>query len=327
MKKTYHLLHKFIFIILAELIFVALLGVVSFAYLYNLSTDSLPYPHVITILFAIMVAATIATSVYVCINSHEIGVTRIKKTNKFILFADAFAVVMMLIFFIYECVTSMTYINKEQNAIVFFRVSRWIISIPALGYFIIQALPKKIRRTRVVIPDYLKLIASVCLILWCILGVFTTYFASHLTNPKDITKITMMFIYVIIAMFFILEGEFELIKARHKPYMIAAFTTATVTFAIPLGISIAKVFKPSMAWEALSQPELLVCAAIGIYALAKMFALVSTMALVIENSHGSTPSASKQRKSASQSSDTAPKAEDGSADKGDKAYLIKPDKK
>ena len=298
MKKTYRFLRKSIFIILAELVFVALLGSVSFGYLYDISTDTLEFPHVITVLFAIMVVAAIATSVYVCIKSKTIGVSRIKKTNKFILFADGFAVVMMLAFFIYECITSMTYVGSGKGAIVFFRVSRWILSVPALGYFIIQALPKKIRRIKIVVPNYLKLITSVCLILWCIFGVFTTYFATHLANQKDVTKISMMFVYVIISIFFILEGEFELIKTRHKPYMIMAFVTATASFAFPFAISIAKIFKPAMAWEGLSQPELLVSFAIGVYALAKMFALVSTMGLVIENSHGSHSASSTTKKEA-----------------------------
>ncbi len=289
MKKTYHFLQLFSIVILVELLFTALLGGVSFGYLYDAEADALPFPHVIIILFALMVISTIGTIIYVCVKAENVGVSHIKKTNKFILFADAFAVIMMLTFFIYECVTSMTHLDDTNatKATIFFRVLRWIISIPALGYFVFQALPKKIKRIKIAIPTFLKAITSVSVILWCILGVFTTYFATHLTTPGDVTKISMMFVYAIFALFFILEGEFELIRTRHKPYMISAFVTSVFAFAFPFGISIAKIFRSDMVRDALSQPELVTCVAIGIYSLAKMFALVSTMKLVIENRHGS----------------------------------------
>jgi hypothetical protein len=81
-----------------------------------------------------------------------------------------------------------------------------------------------------------------------------------------------------------------------------------------------------MAFEALSQPELLVCSAIGIYALAKMFALISTMALVIENSHGSNRAPrSAEKKPASEP--TKPVKSSDAKGEDDKAYLVKPEKK
>lgn len=286
MKQTYSFLKKSIFIILAEIVFAALLGAVSFTYLYDSATDSLAFPNIITILFMLVLIGSVATIIAVCLKAKKVGISHIKKTNKFILFADAFGVIMMLIFFIYECITSMTYMNADSKALLFFRSTRWIMSIPALGYFIIQALPKKIKRTKIVVPPYLKIIASVSVIAWCVLGIFTTYFAKHLTNPADVTKISMMFIYAILAMFFIFEGEFENVKTRHKPYMILSFISALAAFSFPFGMSVAKIFRADMTWDSLSQPELLACAAIGLYALAKMFALVSTMGIVIENEHG-----------------------------------------
>ncbi len=296
MKSTYRFLQKSIWVLLVELVFVALLGAVSFGYLFNSATYTLPFPHAIIILFIFAVLCAIGTAIYVCVKAENVGISHIKKTNKFILFADAFAVIMMLAFFIYECITSMTYVDSQNKALVFFRVARWVLSIPALGYFVIQAFPSKIRRVKITIPTYLKIITSICLILWCVFGIFTTYFKEKYTTPNDVTKITMMFIYAIIALFFIFEGEFQFVATRHKPYMMFSFFTSIVTFAIPLGISVAKIFRADMSYAARSQPELLMCFAIGIYALAKMFALISTMRLVIENSHGHHHSSDKNSK-------------------------------
>ena len=305
MKKTLRFLQKSIWVLLVEAIFVALLGTVSFVYLFDSITDTLAFPHVIVILFIFAVLCGVGTTRYVCVKSNNIGITRIKKTNKFILFADAFAVIMMLTFFIYECVTSMTYAENENKALVFFRVTRWVLSIPALGYFVIQAMPKKIRRVKIEIPTYLGIITSISLILWCIFGIFTTYFAKHLTSPNDVTKICMMFIYAILALFFIFEGEFQYVKTAHKPYMMLAFCSTISTFAIPFSISIAKIFRAEMAYDALSQPELLMCFAIGVYALAKMFALISTMNLVLESSHGRSHSHSTEKSKNVENQDTS----------------------
>lgn len=286
MKKTYHFLRQSIWVILVELVFIGLLSAVSFIYLFDSATDTLPLSHVIVILLILLTLGAIGTAIFVCIKAENVGVTRIKKTNKFILFAEAFTVIMMLAFFIYECLTSMVYAESDSKALVLFRVTRWILSIPAFGYFLLQAFPKKIGRARIHIPTILSIITSLSLILWSILGIFTTYFASHLKNPNDVTKISMMFIYVVISAFFIFEGEFRFVKTVHMPYMMSAFFTSIVTFAIPFGISIAKIVRAELAYDALSQSELLTCVAIGVYALAKMFSLVSTMGFVIENSHG-----------------------------------------
>lgn len=312
MKKTYSFLKTRIFVLLGELIAIAIMGAVMFTYLYDEYDHALRFPNVITILFALLIAGTIATAIVICLQAEEIGITRIKKTNKFILFADALGLIMMLAFFIYECITCMAYMSGSLDAFTIFRVIRWVISSPACGYFLIQALPNKINRVKIEIPYALKIGASVSIILWSILGIFTTYFAPQM-SPNDISKISMMFVYAVMALYFIFEGEFNYVKTQHKPYMIFAFICSAVTFAFPFGISIAKIFSFPFN-QALSQPELLVCSAIGVYSLAKMFALISTMRIVIENSHGRSRSSSqKKSEQAPQKSEQASQKNEQSA--------------
>ena len=283
MRNTYRFLKKFFYILLINLLIVAIFSVISFSFMSidDSVTQSvkLRFPHIVTIMLYLFVIATIGIAIFASVKAKSINVTHIKKQYKFFQFASVFCAIMMMIFFIYECVISITKANFQLY--FFFRASRWLLTIPFCAYFIVQALPKKIKRTKIQIPRWAKVTLSVCAILWCVFGILTTYFSGLQHN--DITKITLLLVYVAIAIFFVFEGEFEFVKSAHKPYMISAFACTALAFAFPLGISIAKIFGKISPYRAFSQPELLLTIALGIYALAKMFALLSTMHTVIEN--------------------------------------------
>lgn len=301
MRKTCRFLERLILVILLELFFVAVLGVISFSFMHDSQTNTLVMPHFVTIVFLLMILGTIGTGIFMALKPKKLCVTSIKKSEPFLLFAAAFAAIMMLVLFIYEAIINI--LKGQINAYFFFRAAKWVFSFVTAFYFIVQSLPKKLGPFKIRIPSTLKIAISICAIVWAIFGVLTVYFNALLIN--DISKISQLLVYASIAVFFVFEGEFENVKARHKPYMISAFICATLTFAFPLGISIAKILDKYSAYGAFSQPELILSFAIGLYALARMIAMIRTMRIVVDGS--SDGHAKKFDKKPEKKSESAPK--------------------
>lgn len=280
MRKTCRFLEKFILVVLLELLFVALFGAISFSFMHDEETNTLIMPHIVTIVFLIVILATIGTGIFMSVKAKNICVVNIKKTEPFLMFASTFAAILTLVFFIYECIISI--VKGQMSAYFVFRATKWVLSLVLVAYFVIQALPKKVGKFRIHIPANAKIGVSICAIAWAVFGVLTVYFNALLIT--DISKISQLLVYASIAVFFVFEGEFENVKARHKPYMISAFVCSALTFAFPLGISLAKILGKFSPYGAFSQPELLLSFAIGLYAFAKMVAMIRTMRIVVDSS-------------------------------------------
>ncbi len=280
MRKTCRFLEKFIFIILIELLFVALFGAISFSFMHDEATNTLAMPHIVTIVFLIVILGTIGTGIFTALKPKSFCVVSIKKTEPFLMFASTFAAILALVFFIYECIISI--VKGQMSAYFVFRATKWVLSLVLVAYFVIQALPKKVRKFRIHVPTNAKIGVSICAIAWAVFGVLTVYFNALLIT--DISKISQLIVYASIAVFFVFEGEFDNVKPRHKPYIISAITCSALTFAFPLGISLAKIFGKFSPYGAFSQPELLLSFAIGLYAFAKMVAMVRTMRIVVDSS-------------------------------------------
>lgn len=279
MRKTCKFLEKFIIVMLIELLFVALFGFISFSFMHNAETNTLPMPHIVTIVFMIFILGTIGTSVYVALKADKIGIVSIKKTEPVLMFASTFAAIMALTFFIYECIISIA--RGQMSAYFAFRATKWVLSLVLVAYFVIQALPKKFGKHRIHIPAAAKIGVSICAIAWAIFGLLTVYFNALLMS--DVSKVSQLIVYASIAVFFVFEGEFDNVKPVHKPYIISAISCSAITFAFPFGISFSKIIGKYSPFGAFSQPELVLSFAIGIYAFAKMVALVRTMRMVVDS--------------------------------------------
>lgn len=279
MRKTCKFLEKFILVILIELLFVALFGVISFSFMHNAETNTLPMPHIVTIVFILFILGTIGTSVYMAFKAKEICVVSIKKTEPYLMFASTFAALMALAIFVYESIISVA--RGQMNAYFVFRATKWVLSLVLVAYFVIQALPKKFGKLRVHIPSAAKIGVSICAILWAVFGVLTVYF--NALHMNDVSKVSQLLVYASIAVFFVFEGEFDNVKPVYKPYIISAITCSALTFGFPLGISISKIIGKFSPYGAFSQAELLLSFAIGFYAFAKMLAMVRTMRIVVDS--------------------------------------------
>ena len=281
MRRTCKFLEKFILVVLIELLFVALFGVVSFSFMHDAQTNTLAFPHIVTMVFLLFILGTIGTSVYMALKTEKIGIVYIKKTEPILMFASTFAAIMALTLFVYESIISVA--RGQMNAYFIFRATKWVLSFVLAIYFVIQALPKKFGKHRIHIPAAAKIGVSVCAIAWAVFGLLTVYFNALQMN--DVSKVSQLIVYASIAVFFVFEGEFDNVKPAHKPYMISAIACSALTFGFPLGISISKIIGKFSPYGAFSQPELLLSFAIGLYAFAKMLAMIRTMRLVVDSSN------------------------------------------
>ena len=293
MRQKYRFLKKSLVISVICLLAIALMSGICFSFMYDAPTYTLRFPHIVTGLLYFAIIGTVAYSVYFTLKVKSINITRIKKTSRFWRFASTLGAIMMIVFFIYECIVSITKANFQAYFI--FRVIRWLLTIPTCIYFVFQAMPNRIKRVKIVPPEYIKVALSVCSIFWCLFGILTTYFSS--LTATDIAKISQLFVYASCALFLVFEGKFEIFGSGHKAYFISAFACSALTFGFPFGISVAKIVGKMSPYRAFSQPELILSVVFGIYALSKMFAIVLTMRAVAENSSRSSHSSKFDKKS------------------------------
>lgn len=274
MKKTYNSLKKLLYIILLEILFIAFFGTIAFCFMYIEDSYTLYFPHIITILFFALILCALATSVVYMFKANNLGISKIKKKYNLTRFSSAFCAIMMIILFIYESVIAI--VRSDLQPLYYaFRMVRWLLTLPACAYFIIELIPKKIKRNKVVIPKPLKILTSVSVILFAVFSLFTIYFSPLLAN--DISKISHIVVYAFIALFFLFQGQIENSIPKFKPYILIGLFTSIVATAFPLSISLAKIIGRFSVLAGYSQPEHIVCVAIGIYSFTKMFAILSTM--------------------------------------------------
>lgn len=271
MRKTYALLKKCIPIITVCLVPILLFGILSFAFCYNYETYSLKIPAVVTCIFLVFVVALIAFCAYVSIKSNGVKVMGIKKDHGFLKFAAYLSSVTMLVGFIYDFAS----IVQHPSLFGVFRVIKFILSIFVCAYFIISVFPKKIKRTKIIIPRWIKYTLSVCTVLWGIAGIFTVYFLDGLLT-SEISRISQVLLYVLITLFFLFEAEVDHLTPKYRAYIFSAFALDVLVCAFPLPMLLI----PSV--QRFSVMELLYPISIGIYAFARIIALMSTMKRAIK---------------------------------------------
>lgn len=271
MRKTYALLKKWIFVIAIGLIPVILFGILSFKLCYNAETYSLKIPTVITCIFLTVIVALIVVCAYAAISADGVKVTAVKKDCGFLKFAAYLCSVTMLVGFIYD----LTNIIDDPQSYGVFRIIRFILSATLCAYFIVEVFPKRIKNKNVTVPRWLQYTLSVCTVFWGLSGVFSVYFYNGLLT-SEIARISQVIIYVLIALFFLFETEVNHLTPKYRAYIFSALALAVLVCAFPIPMLLI----PSV--QRFSAMELLYPISIGIYAMAKMFALMTTMKRAIK---------------------------------------------
>lgn len=266
MRKTYALLKRYIPIIAVGFVAVFLFGIFSFIYYYNDETYNLKIPTIVTCIFLGLTVALIALCAYVSVKSDGVKVTGINNDCGFLKFASYLAAINMFVGFIYD----LTNVFQYSSPLGVFKVIRAVLSIAVCAYFIISVFPKKIRRKKIIIPRWIKYTLSVCTVLWGIAGIFKVYFLDGLLT-SEISRISHVLLYVLITLFFLFEAEIEHLTPKYRAYIFPALALGVMVCAF----SIPMLLTPSV--QRISVIELLYPISIGIYAFAKIIALMLTM--------------------------------------------------
>jgi len=287
MRETYKLMKKMLISLASVFLFVFLFGVLSFSFMYETTSYSLKFPHVITILFYVLIATSVILAVLTTIRPKHIHITRIKKQNMIYLFGSGFVAVMMLVMFVYEAIVVIS--RADLTAYYVLRVSRWLLCLPTCGYFILNLIPNRIKNKKITIPLSLRAIFAFSTILWIISSLFTTYFNKTMLTT-DIAKVTQLLAYVLLALFIIYDVLFDFSGKGVKFLIFFALMSSVVTVSFQFSIIFCKIIATYSTTRAFSIPEMFTTVALGLYGFSKVAAIAKTLLIVSDSRAESTHS-------------------------------------
>ena len=276
MEKTYNLFKKFI----PAIIIIASVGMIfslfTLLYYYNPALKSIEFKNVIPIFTALIFASAVIVSLVFTIQTKKIHITRIKKTSSMSKFAALLSVALGTALFLFDFIAFVIYPSTTSPL----KILRLLVFIPFIAYLVIQIIPTKFKKKHVRIPNWIRVATSICAITWCILGLLAIYFWTGL-EITNVFKVMHMFYYVFTVLFFLFEIKFELISQKsYKGYMLSALTLFSYTFITSGAIIITK-FLGGLKEITISDFEMFMPLALGLYALSKMIAIQNTIKFVI----------------------------------------------
>lgn len=290
MKKVYDFFRKFYWLFLIGGFINIIFGTVAFALDYK--NQQFVFPAVCSILFVVFLAASLSFAIFFAHKTKHLHITKIRKqSSNFLKLSTWLALAAITLLFIAETVklVSKSYISDPSDFTPA-RIARYILCLPLIAYFLINALPSKIKKTKIVIPNVIKYILSVCSILWCLSGLLSAYFYEKLAET-NMAKNWQIIIYLALTFFFLFEAKFEHLKPSNFAYVLSAFTSflLVMSFSVTIIISSSLGFIPiyidagQNVYECFSAVENLVVFLLGLYAFARMHAVYRTMKHVMDN--------------------------------------------
>ena len=298
MKQVYKFLSKHLFYFLICALACTGSGSLAMYLGYNSKTSWLQVSGACTILFAIIILATVAYAIFISYKMPSCHITRIKKKYTFLKITSVLAFVLLFFMFIRETWTLIkaTYQDAQETFFSTWRFLKYIASLPASVYFLIMALPSRTRRRkRIEIPKLVQYITSIGLIAWGVFGLLAAYFYD-IMSFKNILKIWQLLIYLALIVFFLFEAKFVHLndgKRTHRGYIFTGLLSFIVAMAFSLSTTISMIFRvvPTDTGVSFSAVEVFTSFAIGLYALSRICAYNNTVRTIIYNSDA--PSSSK----------------------------------
>lgn len=283
MEKVYTLFKKYLPIILIVSSIALVFGLLSLIYYYNESTVSISFKNVVPIFTVILATIAVIVSILFTSKVDKLHITKIKKSFGLCKFASLLVATLAAALFFFDFFRFV--LNPGQFSSL--RIIRLLVFIPFIAYIVINVIPRKIKRKRVELPGWLKPISAISTIIWSILGLLMIYFWDELPTT-NIFKLIFLFYYIIVILFFMFEIKFELLTPCVKGYIITALLLFVYTFAVIGPLMIAK-FLGRLTAVKISEFEIFLAFALGIYAFAKLMAMQQTMHFVMKKgarSHG-----------------------------------------
>ena len=282
MEKIYNLFRKYLPIVLAVSSIALVFGLLSLLYYYNESTINIDFMNVVPIFTVILTAIAIIISIVFTSKVDKLHITKIKKSFGLCKFASLLAATLAAALFFFDFFRFV--LNPGQFSSL--RIIRLLVFIPFVAYIVINVIPRKVKSRRIELPHWLKPTTAICTIVWSILGLLMIYFWQELPTT-NLFKLIFLFYYIIVTLFFMFEIKFELLTPVVKGYVITALLLFVYTFAIIGPLMIAK-FLGRLTEVTISEFEIFLAVALGIYAFAKLVAMQQTMRFVMKNSGTST---------------------------------------
>ena len=283
MQKIYNLFRKYLPIVLVVSSIALVFGLLSLIYYYNESTVSIDFKNVVPIFTVILMAIAVLASIIFTSKVDKLHITKIKKSFGLCKFASLLAATLAAALFFFDFFRFV--LNPGQFSSL--RIIRLLVFIPFVVYIVLNVIPKKVKTRRIELPHWLKPITAICTIVWSILGLLMIYFWQELPTT-NLFKLIFLFYYVIVTLFFMFEIKFEISSPVVKGYVITALLLFVYTFAVIGPLMIAK-FLGRLTEVTISEFEIFLAFALGIYAFAKLVAMQQTMKFVMKNngtSHG-----------------------------------------
>lgn len=278
MKKTYNLFNKYLLaiVITASVGLIFALFTLLFYYIPG-SNMGIEYKNVVPIFTVIVFGTAIILAIVFTALTDKIYISKIKKNSSMLKFATLLTAALATALFLYDFIAFV--INPAEASPL--KIVRLLVFVPFIAYLIIEVIPSKLKKKKVAIPTWLRAVTSLSTIIWCILGLLAMYFWSGLATT-NIFKLHHMFYYVLAVLFFLFEIKFELISHKgHRGYMLTALILFSYTF-ISTGAIILVKFMGGLSDVTISNFEMFLPFALGLYALAKMIAIKNTIKFVIK---------------------------------------------
>lgn len=283
MKKAYEIFKKLIPYVIVGAVITTIFGIVAYGLNYNKATSTFIVPEVCSLLFIGFLAVTVGYVIFFSIKSRHLHITKIRKNSNFLKLTSWLTAAVLVLLFIFETAKLIAepYI-EDATGFNAWRVIRYILTLPFAAYFIIEAFPKKIKKTKINFPNWLRYTLSICAILWCVSGLLSIYFSDFMTTT-NVIKNFQIILYLVFSVFFVFEGKFEHLKPNNVGYLI----TSLLSFVLSMGLGLSTIISLAAGfistYKCCSEIELTTYAVIGIYALSRVFAILSTMKHVIDH--------------------------------------------
>ncbi|MBO5287050.1 MAG: hypothetical protein J6B34_02885 [Clostridia bacterium] len=284
MEKTLKLFKKFLPAIIITTLVGLIFGFLTLLYYYIPSIPTITFKAVIPILTLVIFVLIVAMIITFAVKTKKLHISRVKRDAPFSKFAAALAGIMVAALFLFDFFRFV--ISPGLFAAQPEKIIRLFVFVPFVIYFVIQLIPKKMKRQAVILPKWLKPLCSVCAILWCVCSLVSIFRWTGLPIT-NIFKLSFIAYTLLALIFFLSEAKFELLKPNHRFYMISAFLLFSYTVVVSGSIVLGKLLGTAKA-VTLSEFELICSITLGIYALSKMFAILRTLSFLKERSSTST---------------------------------------
>ncbi|MBQ7760979.1 MAG: hypothetical protein IJ400_02880 [Clostridia bacterium] len=281
MKQTHKLFKLFLPIIIGFTLLATLLGIFMLAFNYT-DEQGIYFKAAAPLLFFAFILITIGLSIFFVCKVDHVYIVKTKHDCPFFQFASVFAFLVIFALTIYDLATFLQYQTLDTARV--FKILRLIASVPFLGHLLLSVFPKRIRRQKIEIPKWLRVVCSISAIVWCLFGLLAVWF--YESQGYTYFKVTHIVFYTLMTLYFLFDAKNQLIKPCSKLLILSSLflfiTSASFALSTIFGIVIGKVV--SMQPIGISEFELICSFAFSLYALSKVFAYMTTLKFAIDTS-------------------------------------------